>query len=88
MQSHDSKVANFDHHPDGFERTEWMPYSRHLPERRGWYEVCAWKGADIVRCYWNGSAWFSTVRLANQVNVGLWRGLTRTGHLAARRAAA
>ena len=88
MSSEGFKAANFDRHPDGFERTAWMPCSRPIPERRGWYEVCAWKGADIVRCYWNGTSWLATVRLANQVNLGLWRGLTREAYLAAKRSAA
>ena len=80
--------AGFDHHPDGLKRTEWFNGARHVPERSGYYEVCAWKGADIVRCHWNGTNWRAVARLADRINLGLWRGLTREAYVLARRKSA
>jgi len=88
MKSRNLAAGNFDHHPDGLERTEWFNGSRHIPDRIGIYEVCAWKGADIVRCRWDGSYWYATARLADRITSGFWRGLTRKGHILAKRKSA
>lgn len=72
--------AEFDCRTDGLERTPWFKYARFLPEREGTYEVCAWPGADVARCHWDGEKWWATLRLADHLAVGYWRGITEQAH--------
>lgn len=72
-----SAARVFDHQVDGLERTPWIPSARYEPEREGTYEVCAWMGADITRCQWDGEQWWAAARLADRLSVGYWRGISR-----------
>lgn len=74
----------FDHRSDGLARTAWFPVAK-APERAGVYEVCAWVGADVTRCRWDGENWWTTARLATLISVGYWRGITRESYLGYRR---
>ena len=73
----------FDHRTDDLERTDWLLFSRYLPERIGTYEICAWKGADVTRCRWDGEQWWATDRLAHHLSAGYWRGITRKAYVKA-----
>lgn len=75
--------AAFDTWHDGLERTSWFNFGLHVPERSGVYEVCAWRGADVLRCRWDGDVWWAATRLADRVTVGFWRGITYEAYLVA-----
>jgi len=83
MSKPESMERIFDHRSDGLERTGWILSARYDPEREGSYEVCAWVGADVARCHWDGEKWWAASRLAGSLRVGHWRGITEESYLRA-----
>ena len=55
----------------------WFMTTQHAPVRLGTYETCAWPGADIARCSWDGKAWSAATVLADRLNPVYWRGLAK-----------
>jgi hypothetical protein len=70
----------FDAKHDGLQRTPWFRFSRHMPERDGYYEIRSKPGFPDTRCEWRNDAWWASARIAHRLDVFEWRGLTPTAY--------